>query len=194
MKHKCRIFADGSQQQYGIGYWDTYSPVIQWSTIRLIMILAATLGLCSGQVDYTQAFLQAPLDNNVYMHIPSGWAYDHTTDSLGQIMDTPTLRDTDYCIKLWCNLYSCKQASRNWYLHLTDSLKHLGFQASMINPCLFIKHDCLICLYTQMIAVFLLTMMLQWTVSFKISGMMVSYSRMKVAMRTFLVSTSSVTN
>jgi hypothetical protein len=44
------------------------------------MILTATLSFRSRQVDYTQAFPQAPLDDNVYMHIPDGWAYDHTTE------------------------------------------------------------------------------------------------------------------
>jgi hypothetical protein len=33
LKHKCRICADGSQQRHGIDYWDTYSPVVQWSTV-----------------------------------------------------------------------------------------------------------------------------------------------------------------
>jgi hypothetical protein len=154
VKHKCRICADGSQQRYGIDYWDTYSPVVQWSTVRLIMILAAVLGLSSRQVDYTQAFPQAPLDDDVYMRIPDGWAYDHTTESLVQITDTPTFRDSGYCIKLQRNLYGCKQASRNWYIHLTNGLKRRGFQPSTIDPCLYIKDDCLICLYTDDCCIF----------------------------------------
>jgi len=32
-KNKSRICVDGSQQQYGIDYWNTYAPVVQWSTI-----------------------------------------------------------------------------------------------------------------------------------------------------------------
>jgi hypothetical protein len=33
LKHKCRICADGSQQCHIIDCWDTYSPVVQWSTV-----------------------------------------------------------------------------------------------------------------------------------------------------------------
>ena len=90
LKHKCRICADGSQQRHGIDYWDTYSPIVQWSTVRLIMVLASTLELKSCQVDYQQAFPQAPLDDNVYMRIPEGWAYDCTNNTLVQVNNVPT--------------------------------------------------------------------------------------------------------
>ena len=33
LKHKSRICADGSQQQYSIDYWETYAPIIHWSMI-----------------------------------------------------------------------------------------------------------------------------------------------------------------
>ncbi len=44
-KYKSRICADGSQQKYGIDYWETYSPVVNWSTVRLVFVLATMLGL-----------------------------------------------------------------------------------------------------------------------------------------------------
>jgi hypothetical protein len=154
LKHKCRICADGSQQRHGIDYWDTYSPVVQWSTVRLIMVLASTLELKSRQVDYQQAFPQAPLDDDVYMRIPEGWAYDCKNETLVQVCDVPEFRDKDYCIKLERNLYGCKQASRNWYLHLKAGLERRGFVASTVDPCLFIRHDCMICLYTDDCCIF----------------------------------------
>ena len=58
---------DGSQQQYSIDYWETYAPVVHWSTIWMVLILSAFLWLKSWQVDYTQAFPQAPLDDDVVM-------------------------------------------------------------------------------------------------------------------------------
>ena len=44
-KHKSRICADGSQQEKGIDYDETFSPVVAWSTVRLLLILAMTKGL-----------------------------------------------------------------------------------------------------------------------------------------------------
>ena len=70
LKHKSQICANGSQQQYGINYWESYAPVVHWSTIRMVLVLSALLQLKSRQVDYTQAFPQAPLNDDIFMHIP----------------------------------------------------------------------------------------------------------------------------
>jgi hypothetical protein len=70
IKHKARLCVDGSQQQHGRDYWETYTPVVSWSTVRLILLLSTILGLKSRQVDYTQAFPQAELDDPVYMRLP----------------------------------------------------------------------------------------------------------------------------
>jgi len=40
-KYKARSNADGGQHELGINYWETYAPVFMWTTIRLIIILAA---------------------------------------------------------------------------------------------------------------------------------------------------------
>jgi Reverse transcriptase (RNA-dependent DNA polymerase) len=126
LKHKSRICADGSQQRYGIDYWETYAPVVHWSTIRLVLVLAALLKLKSRQVDYTQAFPQAPLDDNVFMRIPQGWYVDPASQQLKQHPD-PTSKDMEHCIRLKRNLYGVKQAARNWYLHLQKGLLSRGF-------------------------------------------------------------------
>ena len=94
LKHKSRICTDRSQQQYGIDYWETYAPVIHWSTIRMVLVLSALLKLKSRQVDYTQAFPQAPLDNDVFMRIPQGWYLDSATQTLKPHASDPTYKDT----------------------------------------------------------------------------------------------------
>ena len=81
-KYKSRICADGSQQKYGIDYWETYSPVVNWSTVRLVFVLATMLGLKGCQVDYVQAFPQAPLDDPVFIQIPEGWKLDSLQENL----------------------------------------------------------------------------------------------------------------
>jgi len=67
LKHKARLCINGSQQAYGRDYWEVYAPVVSWPTIHLLLLLATILGLKQCQVDYTQAFLQAPLTDPVYM-------------------------------------------------------------------------------------------------------------------------------
>jgi len=39
-KHKARICTDGSQQCYGIDYYNTYAPVVSWSSVRLLLTLS----------------------------------------------------------------------------------------------------------------------------------------------------------
>ena len=153
LKHKCRICADGSQQEHGVDFWDTHSPVVQWSSVRSMLILSAVLGFASRQVDFVQAFPQAPLEDDVYMRIPQGFAFDPSTGRLVQ-SDDPKHKDTKHCIKLKRNLYGCKQASRNWFLHLSQGLQAKGFVPSKTDPCLFIRNDAIICLHTDDCCVF----------------------------------------
>ena len=53
LKHKSWVCADSSQQQYGINFWETYTPVVHWSMIQMVLVLSALLWLQSQQVDYT---------------------------------------------------------------------------------------------------------------------------------------------
>lgn len=126
-------------QQYGIHYTDTYAPVVSWSTVRLILTLTALFNFKCRQIDFDQAFTQAALDTPIYMALPDGW---HHTDDNG----------TPYVMKLNKNLYGTKQAAHTWFLHLRNVLignKGLGFKQSKIDPCLFLRNDALIVLYTD---------------------------------------------
>ena len=38
-----------------------YSPVVQWATVRLMLILQCILGLQSQSIDFTNAFAQADI-------------------------------------------------------------------------------------------------------------------------------------
>ena len=54
--------------------------------------------------------------------------------------------DAKFCIKLKKNLYGCKQAAKNWHLKLSQGLIDQGFTPSEMDPCLFMRQDCLIAL------------------------------------------------
>ncbi len=44
-KVKARFCARGDQQLQGIGFFETYAPVVQWTTIRLMFVLEVLLDL-----------------------------------------------------------------------------------------------------------------------------------------------------
>jgi hypothetical protein len=65
-KFKARYYVRGDMQQEGVDYFETYAPVVQWSTIRMLLKLVLREGWSNHQVDYTNAFPQAELKEEVY--------------------------------------------------------------------------------------------------------------------------------
>ena len=59
-----------------VDYLESYSPVVQWSSVQLLLIVSIVHGLETRQVDYVNAFAQAELDKDVYIEIPQG--VEHT--------------------------------------------------------------------------------------------------------------------
>ncbi len=75
-KFKARFCACRDQQLEGIEFFETYAPVVQWTTIHLMFVLEVLLGLKSLQGDITCAFLHMDLEVNkkVYVDMPMGFS------------------------------------------------------------------------------------------------------------------------
>jgi hypothetical protein len=73
-KFKGCFCAQGNTQIHGVDFFETYSPVMQWTTILLMLVLECILGLCSKQGNITCAFLHASLGENkaIYIKMPQG--------------------------------------------------------------------------------------------------------------------------
>ena len=71
-KYKAQLCAHGGMQQWGINYWETFSPVVNWMSVRLILILALVQDLPAQSIDFVLAFPRADLDIPVYMELPVG--------------------------------------------------------------------------------------------------------------------------
>jgi hypothetical protein len=54
-KFKARFCARGDRQIEGVDFFETYAPVVQWTTVRLMLILECLLDLTSKQGDVTCA-------------------------------------------------------------------------------------------------------------------------------------------
>ena len=63
----------GGQQEYGIHYWETYTPVVTWQTLRVFMILSMIHGWASHQLNFVMAYPQAPAEEPLYMRLPQGY-------------------------------------------------------------------------------------------------------------------------
>ena len=62
-------------QLEGIYFFEAYAPVVQWTSVSLILIIEVLLKLNSKQGDTTSAFLHAKLEENekVFFEIPKGF-------------------------------------------------------------------------------------------------------------------------
>ena len=62
-KLKSRLCSGGHRQVAGVDYHDDiFSPVVSWSTVRLLLILSIVMKLATLQIDFTAAFVQAEID------------------------------------------------------------------------------------------------------------------------------------
>ncbi|KAL7466170.1 hypothetical protein ACHAXS_006459 [Conticribra weissflogii] len=75
-KHKARLCAHGGMQQWGVNYWETYAPVVNWISMRFLLVLSEMLQLDTRAIDFVLAFPQADLDTPVYMCLPTGMVID----------------------------------------------------------------------------------------------------------------------
>ena len=135
-KWKARLNLDGGKQTKGLNYWETYAPVATWSSIRLILNMAARLGWQTRQLDFVQAYPQAPIETDLYMEIPKGFLVngDRTT----------------YVLKLVKNIYGQKQAGRVWNKFLLEGLtKKLGFTQSKYDDCVLWRGNNIMAIYTD---------------------------------------------
>ena len=69
-KIKARFCARGDLQT-DVDVHDTYAPVASWSSIRMLMITALQKGWITKQVDFSNAFVQAPMEREVFVSLPS---------------------------------------------------------------------------------------------------------------------------
>ena len=106
VKYKARLVAHGYRQVYGTDYWETYAPVSSSRAIRALLTLAASHKMIIHQMDVDTAFLNATLQEEIYMIPPAGL----TGTQPGQVL------------KLNKSLYGLKQSPRNFNLEINDTL------------------------------------------------------------------------
>ena len=134
-KHKARLCCHEGQQQHGINYWDTYAPVVSWSSVRILMTIAKLHNLHTKSLDFVQAYPQAKIKTPIYLYNPAGVVLNNTKG--------------DVVLMLVKNLYGLKDAGLTWFEHLSKGLDEMGFVPTNSDPCIFVNGTDIIILYVD---------------------------------------------
>jgi len=136
-KYKARLVALGCHQKPGVDYDEIYASVMSKTGLRIFLAVVNQLNLHLHQMDIQTAFLNADLQEEVYLRIPDGLT------NTGQ----------NQALKLNRSLYGLKQAPRAWNEELTTTLKRLNFKCIEVDQsilkCENDEGNCYLCFYVD---------------------------------------------
>jgi len=72
VKRKARLVARGFTQIYGIDFTATFSPTLRQDSLRIVTAIAAQNKYNIYQIDVKAAYLNANLEENIYIKAPQG--------------------------------------------------------------------------------------------------------------------------
>jgi hypothetical protein len=126
-KYKARWVARGFSQKQGVDFTEIFSPVIRYSSVRLLLALANANDLTIYGLDVANAFAQAPTDHELYVREPTGY-------------DTYNEKGERQVCLLQKALYGCKQSSRMWHQTFTKFALQDGWTQFETDTCIFSRH------------------------------------------------------
>jgi Reverse transcriptase (RNA-dependent DNA polymerase) len=124
-RKKARLVAGGHRQRQGEDFGPTYAHVCSTRSVRMVLAVAAHEDLELRQFDIKTAFLNAELEEEVYIRPPAG---------------AERLAAPGRVLRLRRALYGLRQAARAWNKRLEGELISKGFQQSAADPSLWILH------------------------------------------------------
>ncbi|CAM9419343.1 unnamed protein product, partial [Sphacelaria rigidula] len=69
-RYKARVVARGFTQRKGIDLFETSSPAVGFDVMRTVLATAALRKRRVGMLDFTQAYLNSPLLEDVWLQLP----------------------------------------------------------------------------------------------------------------------------
>jgi hypothetical protein len=95
IKWKAHLCAGRHKSVKFIDFWSTYSPVVLWSTVCILIVLALINGWYMQSIDFVLAYPQAAIKTNIYMTpltVPPGFnihnlpTYEKRTNSVYKLL------------------------------------------------------------------------------------------------------------
>uniref|UniRef100_A0AAV1TKE8 Reverse transcriptase Ty1/copia-type domain-containing protein n=1 Tax=Peronospora matthiolae TaxID=2874970 RepID=A0AAV1TKE8_9STRA len=114
-KYKARLVAKGFRQKYGIDYTETFSPVVKYVTLRMVIAINKHFGWPLDQLDVVTAFLYGVMKEKVFCAVPEGVKMEGDFD----------------CLELIKAIYGLKQASRVWNETFDEFIEGYGYNPNL---------------------------------------------------------------
>ena len=130
-KFKARYCIRGDLQE---GDFETYAPVVSFSSVRLFLAWSLMLGWYTCTIDFSNAFVQADLEEPTFIHLPRGFQSNSNTST---------------CLHLKKSIYGLSVAPRLWFQHLLKALTSEGLVQSKYDPCLLYRNNLIVICYVD---------------------------------------------
>jgi hypothetical protein len=123
-KTKCRICFGG--HHYVKTFTDCFAPTVNFCSVLIMLCLAAMFSWHLGSLDYSQAYLNADIDEDCFLRAPE-FLREYDKDG------------TEFIWKLKKVIYGHPKGSRLWAKCLTNKLTKLGFKQFATDQCVYGK-------------------------------------------------------
>ncbi|CAI7905052.1 unnamed protein product [Closterium sp. NIES-54] len=123
---KARYVARGFSQRQGVDYFQTFSPTLKMTTLRVLLHVAAQRDYELHSLDFSTAFLQGSLHEEIWLRRPPGFTGSFPPGTQWRFRRP---------------VYGLRQAPREWHDTLRTTLAALGFAPSTADPSLFLRTD-----------------------------------------------------
>jgi hypothetical protein len=130
VKTKCRICFGG--HRYDKSYTDTFAPTVNFCTVLVIICLSAMFAWAMGSLDYSQAYLNADIDEICVMRAP-----------ISVREYSPNGKEYFWLLKK--AIYGHPKASRLWAECLHKKLLELGYTQFLTDQCVYGRWQSLGC-------------------------------------------------
>nr|GEY89063.1 retrovirus-related Pol polyprotein from transposon TNT 1-94 [Tanacetum cinerariifolium] len=121
-RFKARLVARRFTQRAGIDYNDVFSPVVQHTSIRVILALTTCKDYELEQLDVKTTFLHGNLEEVIYMRQPLGYEQGNKVCLLNK------------------SLYGLKQSPRQWYKRFDEYMLSSRFKRSSYDSCVYYRN------------------------------------------------------
>ncbi|CAM9572152.1 unnamed protein product [Choristocarpus tenellus] len=128
--YKAQLMARNFTQNASVNFFETFSPVVGYNTLRGVMSVAAYRGWGINALDFTQAYLNADLQEDIWLKLPDGCT-----------------------AKAEKAIYGLKQSAMGWYHELRSTILAEGWTSSQYDKCLYFRKSedrCIAILTTYM--------------------------------------------